>query len=232
MRWTSTVPRWPGSTCADTRAIAPPGSARRVDGAASLDPAGACDVDLDPRLDARDAHPVWLAAEDALPHLRPALAQSVPRGQVFSLWRIRGRKRLLHAGADLILCAQAGPHGLHACISPALGDGTACRVSLPLDGDAAGCRAQVRQLLGGLPPPAFRRVSRTDILHMRCLQALDALQDDHGQRGVAEALFGADTVAERWHADSDLRAQVRHILARAHSWVAGGYLQLAGARTG
>ncbi|MGJ7530697.1 DNA -binding domain-containing protein [Variovorax sp. GB1P17] len=181
-------------------------------------------------MDARDAHPVWLGVEDALPHLRPALAQSVPRGQVFSLWRIRGRKRLLHAGTDLILSVQNDLHGLHACISPALANGAACRVSLPLDGKPAACRTQMRRLLGELPQPCFRHVSRTAVLHMRGLQALDAQQGDCGQRGVAEALFGADTVAERWHADSDLRAQVRHILARAQRWVAGGYLQLAGVR--
>jgi hypothetical protein len=197
-----------------------------------LDPAGACDVDLDPRLDARDAHPVWLGVEDALPHLRPASAHSVPRGQVFSLWRIRGRKRLVHAGADLILSVQNEPRGLHACISPALADGGACRFSLPLDGKASICKAQMHLLLGDLPQLGLRHVSRVDVLHMRGLQALDAMQAGCGQRGVAEALFGADTVAERWHADSDLRAQVRHILARAQSWVAGGYLQLAGARTG
>lgn len=232
MRWTSTVPRWPGSTCAGTRATAPPGSARRAGGAASLGPAGACDVDLDPRLDARDAHPVWLGVEDALPHLRPALAHSVPRSQVFSLWRIRGRKRLLHAGTDLILSVQNEPHGLRACVSPALADGEACRFSIPLDGKSATCKAQTHLLLGDLPQPGSRHVSRTAVLHMRGLQALDAMQGDCGQRGAAEALFGADTVAERWHSDSDLRAQVRHILARAQSWVAGGYLQLAGARTG
>lgn len=181
-------------------------------------------------MDARDAHPVWLGVEDDIPHLRPALAHGVPRGQVFSLWSIRGRKRLLHAGTDLILSVQNEPHGLHACISPALADGAACRVSIPLDGKPAACRTQMRLLLGELPRPCFRHVSRTAVLHMRGLQALDALRGDCGQRGVAEALFGADTVAERWHADSDLRAQVRHILARAQSWVAGGYLQLAGVR--
>ena len=197
-----------------------------------MHPAGACDVDLDPRLDARDAHPVWLGVEDALLHLRPALAQSVPRDQVFRLWRIGGRKRLLHAGTDLILSVQNEPQGLHACISPALADGEACRASFPLDGKPAACRTQMHLLLGDLPEPCLRHVSRTAVLHMRGLQALDALEGDCGQRDVAEALFGADIVAERWHADSDLRAQVRHILARAQSWVAGGYLQLTGARTG
>jgi hypothetical protein len=84
-------------------------------------------------------------------------------------------------------------NGLRACISPALADGAACRFSLPSDGGAA-CRIQIRRLIGGAPPPAFRRVSRIDILHMGCLQALDALQRSRGLRGVAETLFGADTM--------------------------------------
>jgi hypothetical protein len=161
-------------------------------------------------------------------HVRPAVAHTVPRSQVFSLWRIRGRKRLLHAGADLILYAHHGSQSLRACIAPALADGAACRVSLPFDGNAAAHRAQLRLLLGDHPPESFRRVSRIDVLHLRALQALDALQAGCGQRGVAEAVFGADRVAEHWHADSDMRAQVRHILSRAKGLMTGGYLQLAG----
>lgn len=154
---------------------------------------------------------------------------------VFRLWRIRGRRRLLHAGADLIFSTQDGPQWLRASVSPALAEGSLCRLSLPLGGGAAAAhdaRALVQALCGEHPMPAFRRVSRMDLLHLRGLQALDAWQAGCGHREVAEAVFGAEAVSARWHADSDLRAQVRHLLGRARGWMAGGYLQLAGVRPG
>lgn len=191
---------------------------------------GVCDVDLDPSLDARDAHPLWICAEDAMPHVRPASVRGVPRGQVFGLWRVRGRKRLLYAGADLILSAEYGPNLSRACLAPELRDGLACRLSMPFNGDAAALCMQARHILDDLPAPAFRGASRSAVLHLRALQALDARQAGLGQREVAEALFGADAVADHWHADSELRAQVRHILSRAEAWMRGGYLELARVR--
>lgn len=194
--------------------------------------AGACDVALDPRLDAREAHPVWIGAEDRLPHLRPAQVGSAGDGPVFGLWRIRGRKHLLHAGADLILSALDGRQRLRTSVSPALAEGSACRLSLPPGGEAAAASAALQGLRGEHHAPAFRHVSRMDMLHMRGLQAIDALQVGCGHREIAEAVFGADAAAGRWHADSDLRAQVRHILSRAKALMAGDYLRLAGVRSG
>ncbi len=68
------------------------------------------------------------------------------------------------------------------------------------------------------------------MLHLRALQALDARQAGARHRDIAEALFGFDSVQSRWNADSELRAQVRHILARAEEFMRGGYLALAGVR--
>lgn len=167
-----------------------------------------------------------------MPHLRPACRRHAPDGPVFNLWHLRGRKGLLHAGADLILSAQGRGHRLRSSLSPALVDGAACRLSLPPGGEAAAGSSLLHALHGQHPASVSWRVSRLDLLHMRGLQALDALQAGCGQRGVAEALFGADAVAGRWHADSDLRAQVRHILCRARSLMEGGYLRLAGVRSG
>lgn len=183
-------------------------------------------------MDARDAQPVWLGVEDAVPHLRPASLRHAPDGPAFDLWRLRGRKELLHAGADLILSTQGSGHRLRSSLSPALADGAVCRLSLPPGGDASAGSSVLHALHGHNPASVSRRVSRLDLLHMRGLQALDALQAGCGQRGVAEALFGADAVAGRWHADSDLRAQVRHILCRARNLMEGGYLRLAGVRAG
>lgn len=161
-------------------------------------------------------------------HLRPACRRHAPDGPAFDLWRLRGRKALLHAGSDLILSAQGSGDRLRSSLSPALADGAAYRLSLPPGGDAVAGSSLLHALRGEPPASVSRRVSRLDLLHMRGLQALDALQAGCGQRGVAEALFGADAVAERWHADSDLRAQVRHILCRAKAQMEGGYLRLAG----
>lgn len=184
-------------------------------------------------MDAREAHPVWIGAEDRLPHLRPAQVRSTAgEGPVFGLWRIRGRKHLLHAGSDLILSALDGRQRLRTSVSPALAEGSACRLSLPPGGDAGAAAAALQGLRGEHHAPAFRHVSRMDLLHMRGLQALDALQAGCGHREIAEAVFGADAAADRWHADSDLRAQVRHILSRAKDLMAGGYLRLAGVRPG
>lgn len=168
-----------------------------------------------------------------MPHLRSAqVRSSAGDGPVFSLWRIRGRKHLLHAGADLILCALDGRQQLRTSVSPALAEGSACRLSLPPGGEAAVASAALQDLRGEHRAPAFRHVSRMDLLHMRGLQALDAMQAGCGHREIAEAVFGADAAAGRWHADSDLRAQVRHILSRAKDLMAGDYLRLAGVRPG
>ena len=46
-------------------------------------------------------------------------------------------------------------------------------------------------------------------------------------REVAEGLFGADAVADDWHADSALRARVRRLVRRANGLMRGGYRRLA-----
>lgn len=189
-------------------------------------------VDLDPRTDARDVHPAWLDAEDVMPHLRPANRRRMPHGPAFDLWDLPGRKGLLHGGSDLILSVQGTSHRLRVSLSPALTDGATCRLSVPLSGDVAAAALLQQALQGEHPAPAAQRVSRLDLLHMRGLQALDASQAGCSQRRVAEALFGADAVVGRWHADSELRAQVRHILSRAKALMEGGYLRLAGVRLG
>jgi len=229
MCWTWMVRRWLGSTCAAIPATAPPGSAT---GAPPWRLIGDFDFDIDPRLNARDAHPVWIGAEDRIPHVRPAQADVVAGRPVFDLWRIRGCKHVLHAGADLILCAHAGAHRFQASLAPALAHGSACRFAMPPGGDVAAVSAVLRALRANNAGPAFRHVSRTDLLHLRGLQALDAFQAGCGHREIGEAIFGAEAIAGRWHADSDLRAQVRHILSRAQALMAGGYLRLAGVRPG
>lgn len=167
-----------------------------------------------------------------MPHLRSSPQRVAGRGSVFHFWSIRGRKRLLHTGVDLNLCADCGAERWYACLSPNLEEGTTSCITMPPEADRSAHKRLVQQLGGDVLSGHFLSVTRVDLLHMRCLQALDALQAGCRQREVAIAIFGAQAVAARWHADSELRAQVRHIVARSTGFMAGGYRQLAGLRCG
>ena len=114
-----------------------------------------------------------------------------------------------------------------------LGDGEPYAVTVPLGpslrGQLDAFNAQAMALRGE-PPSAMpvRASSRAALLHLRALQALDGLQAGASHREIAHALFGAETVAQRWQADGELRAQVRHLLRRAEAYMQDGYRVLAG----
>jgi len=63
-------------------------------------------------------------------------------------------------------------------------------------------------------------------MHMRALQALDGAQAGASQREIASVLFGEEVVAARWGTDSELRAQVRHLIRRARAYMRGDYRRL------
>lgn len=164
-----------------------------------------------------------------MPHVRPAPPAGAVPGTVLCLWRAPGSKHLLHAGTDLVFCSVHGHRRLCASLALNQEEGAGCHVTVPVDTRRAEGRAHCQWLTGDPDQPCpAKAVSRVDLLHMRCLQALDALQAGCTQRGVAIVLFGPEAVAARWYTDSELRAQVRHILARARALVNGGYLRLAG----
>ncbi|WP_435472403.1 DUF2285 domain-containing protein [Variovorax sp. ZT5P49] len=115
-----------------------------------------------------------------------------------------------------------------------LGDGAAYTCTVPLGPGLRGqldvFNAQARVLRGHAPASAHARpVGRAALLHLRALQALDGAQSGASHREIAQALFGLDAMG-RWHADGELRAQVRHLLRRAEAYMRGGYLALAGIR--
>jgi hypothetical protein len=159
---------------------------------------------------------------------------SVAGEQVFSLWRVAGRKQLTLRGRDLLLEAAHLAHRLHAWIDPAIGDGSAIELSIPLDRHLrmrlSAYQAQAEILRGHRPAAQLRDVSRAGLLHLRALQALDGQQHGASHREIAEVLFGDEAVRSRWSADGELRAQVRHLLSRANAFVSGGYLALAASR--
>jgi len=74
--------------------------------------------------------------------------------------------------------------------------------------------------------PTLLCPDRRALAHMRSLQALDARSAGACQRAVAGALFGAGRVAENWDADSEVRAQTRHLIRRGAALMRGGYRDL------
>ncbi len=161
----------------------------------------------------------------------PASAAS---GARFDLWRIPGRKRL--AGApDTILTVSIGTHHVRILLEAALADGAPFTCTVPLTSHLRSQLAAFQAIAGliegtPLPTTPTRPVTRAGLLHLRALQALDAMQARASHRDLAIALFGPESVRADWHADGVLRAQVRHLVARAEGFMHQDYLQLAGLR--
>lgn len=192
----------------------------------------------DPSRDARYAQPAWLFEPDGLPHLHPDTA-TTPDAPVFALWRMPGRKQLAHDGQRVLLTAYRPEGTLRAALSPALGHGMRYAHGL-----AAGARLRERwraaaptmerfdsyygrdAALPSTHAHAHGRPDRIALLHMRSLQTLDGLAAGATQREVAQALFGAEAVAERWHDLGEMRAQVRRLARRGRAFVDGGYRRL------
>lgn len=183
-------------------------------------------------MDGRNAQPLWLSSSEGLLHVRAAHAQN-PAPRRFDLWRIPGRKRLALDGPDLALTADPSTQRMRLSLSGALTDGAAYASAVPLAphlrSELAAFNAQAQALEGrALQVNPARPVTRQALLHLRALQALDAAQAGASHRDIAQALFGLEAVVLRWHEDSELRAQVRHLLRRADEFMTGGYLALAG----
>lgn len=195
---------------------------------------GVCDSAEDPRLDAREARPLWVTAADDLLHVRASRAHNAPTRETFDLWRVPGRKRLALDGAGLTLLTEVSAQRLRLSLADDLSDGAAYTCTVPLGPslrsqlDAFNAQAEV--LRGHVPAAAcVRPATRAALLHLRALQALDGAQAGASHRDIAQTLFGLEAVV-RWHADGELRAQVRHLLRRAEAYMGGGYLSLAGIR--
>lgn len=175
-----------------------------------------------------------MVGADDLLRVRPAGRRPSTAAAGFNLWRVPGRKRISLRDDGLVLTACAGVPWLRATLDAALSDGAPFHCTVPLGsglrGQLAQFNAQARLLAGEPARPSVRGAGRSALLHLRALQAIDAVQGGGHHRDVAEVLFGVDAVRRRWSADSELRAHVRHLLARAEGLVRGGYLSLAGVR--
>ena len=186
----------------------------------------------DPMRDARDAHPDWFPDPSSVVQVCPD-ADPTEDALPFHLWHFPGRKHLTHDGKRLVLTTRLVGRMLRMAISPTLADGMAYAYAV-----RAGCQLRERwravetELVMLDTDSAHHsattsdRPGRTSMLHMHTLQALDGTLAGASQRGVAEVLFGINTVAERWYDDSDLRAQVRRLIRRGQTLMDGGYQRL------
>jgi hypothetical protein len=193
---------------------------------------GGCDVVEDPELDARESRPLWLVDSAGLLTVRASDRLAPAAGPGFSLWRIPGRKHAALREGGLVLATHAGAMPLRALLEVSLADGSPYHCTVPLGtglrGRLATFSAQARLVAGAPAAARARGVGRAALLHLRALQAIDAVHAGGHHRDVAEVLFGPAAVRQRWNADSELRAGVRHLLTRAEGLVRGGYLELAG----
>ena len=182
---------------------------------------------VDPQLDARQVSPVWsIAAPSPVTLVRDETCVQRKRAMVaelFSLWRLAGRKSLFEDGGGLRLVARSLPQEVQMRLGGHLGDGDRFAYQIPGAADdrvVLGAVTAFRALIpvsGGGREPPLGRPGRADLFHVRALQVLDGLAAGASQRELAIALFGITAVARAWQPDGALRAQVRYLIRRARA---------------
>jgi len=150
----------------------------------------------------------------------------------FSLWKIPGQKTLFHDGADLLLTARSNHETSRVSIDARLGEGSAFEFGVPASADLPEAWRAVSHtfaLLASRRRPArlsAHRPNRYALFHARSLQALDGEAAGASHREIARVIYGESEVWQRWTTNSELRAQLRHLLRRGHELVDGGYRRL------
>lgn len=183
----------------------------------------------DPRLDARSAEPLWLHDPDALIHLT---ADHDRPSNAFTLWCRQSHKRLFHDGHRLLLTHTIGHQQVRLALNTSVYDGQAVAYVI-----SAGAHMltqwhaveHYQRLLSSSPSPqsiSVQRPSRTALLHMRCLQAIDGAMAGASHRAIATMLYGVEAVNARWDSDSALRSHVRYLLRRAQTYCTTKYREL------
>jgi hypothetical protein len=199
------------------QAIAAPGRAPSL---------GGCDFLEDPALDARFAEPVWLPDPDPTVALAPAI---VDGAEPFSLWSLPGSKSLVHDGRRLLLRGRLGRRVVRLAVSLSLGDGMPFAYAAPAGNRGRrGMRAAAEldaALAGAAPGSSGSALTRSDLVEMRALQALDAERDGASEYDIAELVFGAVDQRASWN-DSATRANVRYLLSHGRGRRDGGYRDL------
>lgn len=150
----------------------------------------------------------------------------------FSVWKLRGRKVVIHDGAALQIACNGSAVEMRATLASDLGEGDPFAFLVAAEADLSARWSSAQQFLALLDPDSLRRrgacayPSRQSLVHMRTFQALDGALVGASHKEIATALFGSKQVSLRWHADGELRAQVRHLLRRGRTLVQDGYRRL------
>ncbi|MGI4813428.1 MAG: DNA -binding domain-containing protein [Janthinobacterium lividum] len=184
-----------------------------------------------PYLDALDARPMWTTPSPSIVEIH-ALSDAHSEADTFDLWRIPGKKHLLHDGARLLLTSDLCASTVRFALTRDVAWNVPFAYSIP----AGRCMSRVwkllmkhqRSLASSVADGwgARERPDRSALFHMHALQALDASLAGASLKQVAEALFGADEVLTGWHPDSDLRARVRRLVRAARHSMVCGYREL------
>jgi hypothetical protein len=176
---------------------------------------------------------VWLVDPPSVVRVIGDANDSINTNVRLSVWRLPGRKQIVHDGKQVRLTCASGTETRRLTWPSELaeGDPLAFVISSGLD-----LRMQwsvvsdlTETLKAGLPARQVARVfpsSRSTLVHMRMLQALDGSLAGASQRDIAGALFGKEAVTRRWYADSELRAQVRHLIRKGRALMLGEYRRL------
>ena len=194
-----------------------------------------CDVDAwglqeweDPRQDSRAAEPLWRKPPCSSVWIIPASVRET--SAYFELWRVRGRKTLIHDGSGVQLTARRGYDVTRAVLDPGLTSNEPYAYHIPAGGGFnARCRAvnEFERTYCDRPGPrADSRPDRSAVLHSRILLASDGARSSASHRDLAIVLFGEESVREQWSPDGELRAQVRYLLKRGQVLIGGGYRSL------
>ena len=149
----------------------------------------------------------------------------------FDLWALPGRKSLLHDGRRLLLRTRIGRRVTRLAISFALRDGAPYAFAVPAGAahrERALWAADLAEMLESAASAHRGRgavVTRSAIVHMRALQALDADAAGGSERDLARLIFGGAEDDATWNA-SATRAKVRYLLRHGRALREGGYRQL------
>jgi len=187
---------------------------------------GGCDFLEDPALDARAAEPLWLPDPEPLVAVVPA---DLDEAAAFSLWSVPGRKSLVHDGRRLLLRTMFGRRVVRLAVSLSLGDGMPFAYAAPAGRRARRTLEAAAELDAALADAPLKArsppITRSDLVHMRALQALDAERDGASEHAIATLVFGAFDEPESWN-DSAIRANVRYLLHHGRRFREGGYRDL------
>ncbi|MHB0671033.1 DNA -binding domain-containing protein [Roseomonas mucosa] len=152
----------------------------------------------------------------------------------FDLWALPGRKSLLHDGRRLLLRTAAGRRVARLALSLALRHGAPYAFAVPAGParrERAAWAADLADTLDGTtdaPRGRGAAVTRSAIVHMRALQALDAEGAGASERDLARLIFGSAEADATWNA-SPTRAKVRYLVRHGRAMRDGGYRQLLAA---